>query len=129
MTDRPVRLVLDASAILAYCRGSVAVGEALAELADDSTGAALPVNCLADAYASAVEVDRLVLLAGHEATVLWTDEAGQWQALGELRALTGGVASASAALAAVDEDCWVLTADPGLYEHVGAGDLAIPIEG
>lgn len=128
MTDRSVRLVLDASAVLSYARGSAHVGELLIELGEAGNVAALPLGSLVEAWPAAVEVERLDTLVAHDAVVLVPDHPDDWQTLGHLCALTGGVGSASAALAALDADCWVLTSDPIRYAAVAAGDLTVRIE-
>jgi hypothetical protein len=128
VTDRAVRLVLDTTAVLEFARGSVHVGEVLAEFADGKSGAAVPLACLAEAYPTAVEPDRLRALVAHEAVSVMTDDAAEWESLGHLCALVGGFAQASAALAALDFDCWVLTARPELYDAVKGGDLVVAIE-
>lgn len=38
MSDLPVRAILDATAVLAYGRGNVGVGEVIAEIADEHAG-------------------------------------------------------------------------------------------
>jgi hypothetical protein len=49
VTDRPIHLILDTSAIIAYTHGSVAVGELLIEVDDDGGKVALPFQCLSEA--------------------------------------------------------------------------------
>jgi hypothetical protein len=67
---RPVLLVLDTSAILAYARGSIHVGEPIAEVANDGGVAGLPVPCVAEARWMVADLDRLKMLIGHHATEL-----------------------------------------------------------
>lgn len=128
MSDRPIRLVLDTTAVLAFTRGSIHVGETLAEIVDNQSAAALPVACLAEAHPDAVEPERLAALVAHEATTVIASEAEQWQALGHMYAMLGAFSAASAALIAVDLDCWVLTAQPDLYADVAGGNLSIAVE-
>ena len=128
MTEPPVRLVLDTSAILEFARGSVHVGEVLAELTDSQAAAALPVACLAEAVPLALERERLDALVTHEATVLLTDDAEEWSALGHMCAVTGEFSAASVALAAIDFQAWILTARPGLYAQVANGEMVVAIE-
>jgi hypothetical protein len=45
-----VTLVLDTSAVLAYAKGSVAVGELLSIITDDGDTALIPAACLAEAH-------------------------------------------------------------------------------
>lgn len=75
MTDWPVRLVLDTTAVLAFTRGSIHVGEVLAELTDEHCAAAVPVVCLAEAVPLAVEAGRLDALVAYEATMVLGDDA------------------------------------------------------
>ncbi len=44
MSDRPVRLILNTSAILAYGRESIDVGETIAEVSDGSAAFGLPIG-------------------------------------------------------------------------------------
>ena len=125
--NRPIRLVLDTSAVLAFVRQSVHVGEVLVEVDDNAAVAAIPLACLVEAARDAVDHDQLVFLAEHPSTVIVAEEAGHWRMLGGLCSMTGGYASASAALTALDARCWVLTANPAIYASVG-GELAVPIE-
>jgi hypothetical protein len=126
--DRPVRLVLDASAILLFVRQRFDIGETLAEVSDNDAVAALPLACLVEAAQHAVDADRLNLIAEHPATVIVGADPADWQTLGELYKLTGGYPEASAALTAMDYGCWVLTARTSPYRHVAGGELAIAIE-
>lgn len=127
MTDL-VRLVFDTSAVLAYAGGSIHAGEVLAELIDGGTRAAVPVACLVEASLTASDSDRLHVLAEHPAVTLVGVEPSNWQHLAGLADLTGGFATATAALHALDEDCWVLSARPWLYEHIMGGELAIAVD-
>ncbi|OZV82510.1 hypothetical protein CA850_09600 [Micromonospora echinospora] len=47
-----VAVVLDATALIAYTRGQVAVGELMAEVADEGRHVAVPAACLSAAYAA-----------------------------------------------------------------------------
>lgn len=53
MTDehRPVRLVLDTTAIVGFVRGAVSVGELLAEIDAEHGTAVVPLPCLVEAAA------------------------------------------------------------------------------
>ncbi len=52
---RAVRVVLDASAIVAFTRESIHVGEVLAEIDDELGAAAMPLPCLVEAIHSVAE--------------------------------------------------------------------------
>lgn len=128
MTDRQVRLVLDDTAVLEYARGTLHVGELLIQLAEAGHVAALPLVCLVEAYPAAVEAEHLGTLAAHDTVVVVSDDPADWETLGHLCAMTGGAVSASAALVALDADCWVLTTDPDRYAQVAEGNLTVRIE-
>jgi hypothetical protein len=67
---RPVRVLLDASAIIAFTRGSIDVGEILAEVNDEDAAAGLPILCLVEASRAVSDTDRLDLLVAHPATAV-----------------------------------------------------------
>jgi hypothetical protein len=53
VSDRPIRVVLDTSAIIAYAQGSsIDVGEVITEVDDEECAVALPVLCLVEAAGS-----------------------------------------------------------------------------
>lgn len=132
MSDEPrtVRLVLDTTAITAWTRGSVAVGETLIEIDEEHGAVIIPLACLVEAaHATALlERDRLDLLIGHQATFLISDNPVDWLALTELRTLIGRADYASAAMAALDCDVDVMTADPRWYSSVNGGQNVLLIE-
>jgi hypothetical protein len=61
--QRPVRVVLDASAIVAFTRESIHVGEVMAEIDDELGAAALPLPCLVQAIHAVADTHRLDLTA------------------------------------------------------------------
>lgn len=126
MPSRPVRLILDASAIVAFVRESIHVGEVIAEVDAEEAAVGLPVLCLAQARIMVDDVDRLGLLAGHDAAAVLPDP-DDWQALAATVDLVGRWDAAAATLLALDLDVPVLTATPGLYAGLGGGDLTIGI--
>ncbi len=126
-TRRPIKVVLDASAIVEFARESIHVGETLAEVDDEGGGAAVPVSCLVEAVHAVADIDRLNLLVAHRATVAMTDDPADWQVLAATYDITGRADAASAALTALDNGCAVLTRQPGLYAGLEAGGLIIPI--
>jgi hypothetical protein len=127
MTQRPIRVLLDASAIVAFTRGSIDVGEVIAEVADERAAVGLPLLCLAEASRAVADAHLLTLLAGHPASVVCGEEPANWQALAATYAIVGRLDAASAALAAIDQDVSVLTAEPGLYDGLAAGGPVIAI--
>ena len=68
--DRPIKLVLDTSAILAFTRGSVHVGEPISEVADEGGVSGLPTLCLAAAEWMVDDRDRLHVLIEHPDTIV-----------------------------------------------------------
>jgi hypothetical protein len=126
--SRPVRLVFDASAIVAFTHESIHVGEVLAEIADEQGVAALPLACLVDAAQAVTDQARLDLLVEHRATEVVADAPELWRALAATCDITGRAEAASAALAAIDFGVDVLTARPGLYAGLDAGGMVLEIE-
>ncbi|MEV0732312.1 hypothetical protein [Polymorphospora sp. NPDC050346] len=129
MSDRPVQVVLDVSTILAFCAGSVAVGELLAEVDDEEGVMGLPVLCVAEASRSTPARDHLELLVNHHATRLLALDADYWQSLAIMtHEIVGRADAASAALAALLHDCHVLTAWPALYAGLDNGGPVLLLE-
>ncbi|MET8088183.1 hypothetical protein [Micromonospora sp. NPDC005194] len=121
MNERPVRIVLDASAVLAFCRESIHVGEVIAEVADEDCVVGVPVMCLAEASRGAADADRLDLLVNHPAVEVLTVDPLSWRALAVVYDTVGRLDAASALLAAVDSGGYVLTGQPGLYAGLAGG--------
>lgn len=111
----PVRLILDTSAIVAYARGSEAVGETIREVGADAAFG-LPVACLACAQ---VDLPWLDLLVAHPAAVVLSTPAGVWRSLVATADLLGTIDAATAVLAAWDADCDVLSGEPEVYGPLG----------
>lgn len=128
MTGRSVALILDTSAVLSFVRSSIHVGEVIAEAADEHRVTAIPLPCLVEAAQTAVDQDRLEVLAGHPDTVVLAEDPENWRALASLLAVTGEYPAACAVLAAIDVERWVLSARPQLYAGVNDGALVIPID-
>ncbi len=129
MTDRPVTLVLDTSAIVAYTRPETAihVGDVLIQVGDEDALAVLPAACLAAALPAVADLDMLDLLVAHQATTVLADGPDMWRDLAAMVEITGRVDAASAALVAVDFTASVLTRTPLLYAGLRDGRLVIPI--
>ncbi|MEU3455636.1 hypothetical protein ABZ671_18845 [Micromonospora sp. NPDC006766] len=126
MTHPTVRIVLDTSAIIAFGRESIDVGEVLAEVADeDDCVFGLPVLCLAEAARVVTDQDRLTLLVQHRAAEILLPDPDSWQALAVTLDTVGRVDAASAVLAAIDLGCDVLTGQPGLYGGIAGGGPVI----
>ena len=128
MTPRPIQLVLDTSAILDYCRGSLPVGELLVEIDVEAGAIALPLLCLVEAITVNPD-DRhwLDMLVEHPATEVIGLEPSLWTMLATISDTIGRVDAASAALIALDYDIDVATRAPGLYAGLGGG-FVLPLE-
>jgi hypothetical protein len=61
VSDREIRIILDTSAIHAYVKGSIDVGEVISEIADEGACAGLPVPCVVEAGQLIVEDHQLHL--------------------------------------------------------------------
>jgi hypothetical protein len=120
---REVRLVLDATAIAAYARGSVAVGEILIEVDAEHGAVIIPLSCLIEAaHATALlQRDHLQMLIDHPATFLVADDPDEWVALTELRTLVDRADRASAALVSLEYQVDVMTRDARWYASVARG--------
>jgi hypothetical protein len=128
VTDKSVKIVLDTSAIVAYTRGSTAVGEILGELSDEGAIAGLPVLCLAEARPAVVDTDLLDLFVNHDTTEVLGLAPDDWQALAAASDLVGRLDIASAVLAVDDHrDATILTAKPSLYGGLDGGGPIIQI--
>jgi hypothetical protein len=72
----PGRILLDASAIVAFCRGtSVDVGE----VNDEGAAAGLPLLCLVEGRRAIADTDLLDLLVTHGATTVVAREPDNWR--------------------------------------------------
>jgi hypothetical protein len=119
--------VLDASAIVAFTRGSIDVGEVLGEIADEGAVFGLPALCLSEAAAKVADESMFRLLTQHPAgTVLGVDGA-RWGALADTLWVVGVVEAASAVLTAERHDCHAMTARPGLYGGLANGGDVIEV--
>ena len=125
-----IHLVLDASAITAYGQNLLDVGETLAEVADEGGLVGVPLLCLAAAAAAAAAAagaasDMFELLVRSPAVVVFADEPGDWRALAAIMGIVKDLPAASAALAAIDWDCQILTRAPDLYGGLDGGGPVI----
>ena len=131
MSDfRTASIVLDTSAIAAWTRGSLSVGEILSEVEDENGGVIVPLSCLVEAAHVTVtlEQEMLELLVGRATTYVLPDDAGDWRTLASLRNLIGRSDLASASLLALDAGVNVLTREPSWYLPVGDGEVALPFD-
>jgi hypothetical protein len=119
--------LLDASAIVAFTRESIGVGEVIAEVDDENAAIGLPMLCLVEASRAVADTDRLTLLVQHRASVVLGDDPADWRALAAMYDIVGRVDAASAAFTAIDWDISILTAQPGLYGGLAGGGPVIPL--
>lgn len=127
MSDRPIRVVLDTSAIVAYTRESINVGEIIAEVDDEQAGFGLPTLCLVRAREAVADEARFELLLRHSACVVLPEQSTDWRALAATDWVVGRIDAASASLAAADYDCYTVTGQPGLYAGLINGGPIIDI--
>ena len=115
---RPIHLVLDTSAVIAYARGSEHVGETLTQVLENDAAFTAPMTALAVAatHADPALVD---LLTKHEAFQPVELEWTRWPALAATIGLLGRSDAAEALLVALDFDGHVLSAEPELYASLG----------
>lgn len=128
MSDRPVRVLLDASAIVMFCRGTaVDVGEVIGEVHEEHAAVGLPLLCLVEAQRAIADTDLLDLLIAHQATTIVSPEADSWRALAATYDTVGRLDAASAVLAAYDLDVLILTGQAALYAGLAAGGPIIEL--
>jgi predicted nucleic acid-binding protein len=127
MSDRSIRIVLDTSAIVAFTRGSIDVGEVIAEVDDEQAAVGLPDLCLVEASRAVADASWLDLLVNRDSTRVLADQVESWRAFAATYEIVGRLDAASAVLAAIDLDCHVLTGQPGLYGGLAGGGPVIGI--
>jgi hypothetical protein len=125
-SKRPIRLVFDTSAILAYSEGSIHAGEPLAVVEEEGGVVGLPVLCLVEANWAAVDPDRLRVLVNHKSTTILptSDDVG---ALAVIEDSVGRLDSMSAMKSAMDEGACLLSSRFGVYAGLENGGPVIPI--
>ena len=130
MIERPVRIVLDTSAILAYVRGSIDVGETIGEVHDDGARIGLPVLSLVEGHKATVEKDWLDRLLDHHASAILGVPGSDWRALAVMYDSVEPMDAAATALAAIDLGCLLLTGRPDLYAGSAVADriIALPAQ-
>lgn len=125
MTDIPV--VLDASALQAYADGRLAVGELIAEVADEGRRVGIPAVCLAHAYAATGDdaaAAHLMLLTTTAVAILplAADEPGradEARQVGRFAAAAGGDLSIGYAVrAALHHEAYYATTQPARVARI-----------
>jgi hypothetical protein len=123
-----VAVVLDASALLGYAHGLLAVGELIAEISDERRHVGVPAACLAAARATVTDdgdAAQLVLLTTSPTVVvvpLGADEVGRadplWRVGDFARAAGGDLATGHAVHAALAHGAYYATTDPARAARV-----------
>jgi phytoene dehydrogenase-like protein len=131
VTERPLRAIVDTSAIVRFARGgtrSVGVGETIAEINDEHASFGLPVLCVAEAWRVAGDehADLFRMLTEHEAAVL-LGTPDDWQALAAALEIVGRWDTAVAALLAIDGDVCLLSTTPARYAGFGDADFVVEV--
>ena len=108
-----ITVILDTSALLAYTKGSVAVGELLSIITDDGDAALIPAACLAEAHRRSTEgADALLSIIATipcvEHTGLSPDQAPD---VGVLARRGGGVDVGHAVAEAIARGAQLVTQD------------------
>ncbi len=125
--DQRVRLILDTSAVLAYARGSINVGETITEVIQEGGWIGASVVCLAEASRVVPQQDAfgVPLLANHDRFVALPAEEGEWRKLAWWAKTLDGVDRAATAIEALDRRGYVVTAEPEVYEEKVDGELPV----
>jgi hypothetical protein len=125
VSDQPIRVVLDTSAVIAYAHGSLNVGEVIVEVAEEQGAFAVPAVCLVQA-ANAVADTQLRLLTVHRACRVLPVLVEDWPPLVAAMRVLGRLDLAVALYTARQADGYVLTAEPHVYGDDG-GQAVIPV--
>ncbi|MDR7280972.1 hypothetical protein [Catenuloplanes atrovinosus] len=126
--DRPIRVVLDATAVSAYCKGSIDVGEILGEVSDEAAVVALPVLCVVEAWPAVADIHLLDVLLTHRHTRVLGLEPTEWERLSAAYDATDRLDVASTVVASDGNGgAAILTAAPDLYASFSDNGTVIPI--
>jgi hypothetical protein len=124
MTDERTRVVLDASAVVAYAKGSISVGEIIVELDEEEDLFAVPAVCLIGAAQTVADL-HLRLLTRHPACRVLPLASNDWPPLANAVRVLGRLDLAASLHAARRANAYVLTAESDAYGD--ASDAVIPI--
>lgn len=127
MSDRPIHIVLDASAITAFVRGSISVGETLNLVAEAGAAIGLPVLSLATVKLHTDDDHLIDFLVNHHATTTLAATV-EWRALATATSNVGRLDAADAALATIDCHADLLTGQTGLYAGLVPDERVIPLD-
>jgi hypothetical protein len=129
--DRPIRVILDTSAVLRFVRSgeaSIGVGETIAEIRDEDAGFGVPLLCLAEAWRTGGEEHpELFEVLARDPALVMLSEPADWRAVAEAVDIAGRADAAVAALLAIDYDVGLLSTMPALYAGFGDPDLVIEV--
>jgi rRNA-processing protein FCF1 len=115
-----VTLVLDTTAVLAYAKGSVAVGELLSIITDDGDTVLIPATCLAEASRQLTAADDALLsilstIACVELSPLRTEHAAE---VGVAARGSAGIDASHTAAEAVARRAQVATQDVAVMSRL-----------
>lgn len=127
MSNRDIHIVLDASAIAAFVRGSISVGETITLVADAGAAIGLPVLSLATAKLHVADDHLIDFLVGLDTTEVLATTT-QWRALAAATSDVGRLDAADAALATIDCHADLLTGETGLYAGLVPSERVIPLD-
>jgi hypothetical protein len=114
---RPVRLVLDTSAIVVFAGESLHVGETISQVDENGAAFGVPIACLAAAHK--VDARMVQVLTSHAGCELMTVDVDDWRQWAAMSDVLGRLDAAAALLAAANFDCDVLTGEPDVYRVLG----------
>jgi hypothetical protein len=119
VTPHAARLILDTTAVAAFGRGSIHVGETIGEITDEGVAFGVPTLCLAEAVVDA-KPDELVMLdvLAEHGSCLELSLTDDWRNLGLGARVYGSTSRAAVRALAIEHRAYVMTADPDVY-----GDL------
>ena len=124
MKNPDVKLILDASAILAYAQGSIDLGETIAEAVDEGHSFGASVIALAEAARREPDpkTNGLKLITAHGRFHPLPALAEDWPRLAAWAVILSNTERAAAALEAIDRDGYLLTATLSDYTSQSGGE-------
>lgn len=129
MSDRPIRVLLDASAVVAYTQGTaIGVGEIIAEVDSEDAAVGIPIPCLVLARAEVADEAMLDLLLAHRACMLVGTVQEDWRRIAATLPLVDGRYDVAVAVVLADVlDVDILTRRPGWYVRLPGGGPIIEV--
>jgi hypothetical protein len=119
-------VVLDASAVGAFARGSIAVGELLMILGEDASVAVLPAVAMAQAFDDPDHIAMNRYILGHPRTEVVALDGSQVEDVGLLTELPS-LGHAHAAVTARRLATYLITAEPDAFAGVVDKEMIIAI--